>query len=501
MGKAELIQAIEKKKKQNAIKREFHRRRAISKLVDFTTYTKDNYEVNWHHDYMCNKLDKFISGEIKKLMIFVPPQHGKSEIATRRAPAKILGDFPNKKIAICAYNHTVASKFNRDVQRIIDSEEYKSVYPKTNLNGKNIRTTHSWLRNSDEFEIVDHEGSLVSVGVGGALTSRKLDILIVDDIYKDAKEAWSPVTRRNVIDWYNTTAETRLHNDSQTLIVFTRWHEEDLGGYLLKHEPNDWEVVSFPAIKDDNSNVDDPREIGEALWEERHSKTKLLKVKAKDIITFQSLYQQDPKPSEGLLYSRGFKTYGSEKIKEFEELGTPVKSYTDTADKGKDYLCTLIFWEYEKKAYIKDVILTKDDMSVTIPLWAEKHKENKVNLAKIEYNNGGHPFKLYAEDKLRSEFNYHACSIEGFHQSENKEARILSQASWVQDNVLFPENWHIIWSELYNLLHKYMKEAKNENDDPQDTITGVAEMINGNEFRGVINLDDIEDDYPDDYWD
>lgn len=481
MNKQELIKLIKEQEENEVIREEIRIRKARKNLLDFTLYTKKNYIVNWHHKYMADKIDRFIAGDIKKMMMFLPPQHGKTEIGTRRATSKILGENPNTKIAVCAYNHTVAAGFNRDIQRIIMSEEYKNLYPETKLNDSNVRTAGTWLRNSDEFQVVGKQGGLVSVGVGGALTSKQVDILIIDDIYKDAKEAWSPVQRKNVVDWYNTTAETRLHNDSQILIIFTRWHEEDLGGYILKHEPNQWEVVSFPAIKEDDGNLYDPREKGVALWEERHSKEKLLRVKAKDPITFGSLYQQNPQPSEGLLYSKGFKTYDKNKLDELEKLGVPIRSYTDTADKGSDYLCTYIFYEHEKQAYIKDVIYTKDDMSVTIPKWATKHAENRVNYAKIEYNNGGHPFKLYAEDKLRNEIGYTSCSIDGFHQSQNKQSRILSQAHWVQDNVFFPENWHIIWSEIYNELHRYMKEAKNEHDDAEDALTGVAEMINTND--------------------
>ncbi len=480
------MQNLKKEAEKELIRREAKRELARRSLLEFTLQTKDNYEVNWHHKYMCDKLTKFANGEIKRLMIFVPPQHGKTEIATRRLSAFLLGKYPNKKLAVAAYNHTVASSFNRDIQRIIDDSVYRAIFPKTLLNGSNVRTAQSWLRNSDEFEIVNNTGSLVSVGVGGALTSRKIDILIIDDIYKDAKEAWSPVQRKNVQEWYNTTAETRLHNNSQVLIVFTRWHENDLGGYILKNEPDDWEIVSFPAIKENENNINDPRQLGEALWEKRHSKERLLKVKAKDIITFESLYQQNPKPAKGLMYSQGFKTYDNEKLKSLIESGAIIKSYTDTADTGKDFLCTYIFFEENKKAYIKDVIYTKDDMSITASLWAKKHSENKVNYARIEYNNGGHPFKLFSEEKLKKIHNYYKCVIKGFHQSENKEARINSYAVWIQDNVYFPENWHIIWSDLYDHLHRFMKESKNDYDDAEDALTGVAETIlNGNQHSGI----------------
>ena len=275
-------------------------RESKKSILAFSMYTMNGYNPNWHHAEYCKKIDDFISGKIKNLMVFMPPQHGKSEISTRRTPAKILGDYPDKKIGIIAYNHTIASKFNRDVQRIIGTDEYQEIYTETMLNDKNIRTTDNYLKNSDEFEIVGRTGSLVSVGVGGGLTSRKLDIAIMDDLYKDAMDAWSPTVRANVQDWYDTVLRTRLHNNSQQLLVFTRWHEEDLAGYLLRTEPSNWEVVLFEAIKTKHKESD-KREMGQALWPEQHSLESLKAIKKNNPIVFESLYQQNPTPKEGLL--------------------------------------------------------------------------------------------------------------------------------------------------------------------------------------------------------
>ena len=134
-------------------------------LIDFTQWTFSNYEVSNHHKRYANALDKFTRGEIKNLMVFMPPQHGKSELCSRRLPAKLLGDNPELRIALASYNHSFASKFNRDVQRIIDSTEYKKIYPKTRLTAKGVKTEGTWLRNSEEFEVIDHRGSFITVGV------------------------------------------------------------------------------------------------------------------------------------------------------------------------------------------------------------------------------------------------------------------------------------------------------------------------------------------------
>ena len=233
-------------------------RESRTDLLRFTLSTMPTFDPADFHRRYYGVLTKFAHKEIKKLMVFMPPQHGKSEGSTRRLPSFILGERPDTRIAIVSYNAPKARKFNREIQRIIDTPEYQEIFPETHLNSSNVTTVAgSWLRNADECEIVGHLGGFKTVGVGGALTGEPVDVLIMDDIYKDAKTAWSSTVREGVSDWYDTVAETRLHNNSQQLIVFTRWHEDDLAGTLLRQQgeyhptdnPNGWVVVIYQAIK------------------------------------------------------------------------------------------------------------------------------------------------------------------------------------------------------------------------------------------------------------
>lgn len=398
------------------------------------------------------------------------PTHN-SELSTRRTPAFMLGKKPDTKAAIIAYNHTFASKFNRDVQRIIDSEEYKEVFKDTRLSGS-VKDSQGYLRNNHEFEVVGKRGSLISVGVGGGLTGNRVDVGFIDDPFKDAKDAWSPVVRENVWEWYTTVFETRLHNDSQQLITLTRWHEDDLAGRILKKEADLWEVVSFPAIKVNDNNPDDPREVGEALWEERHSKEKLLQAKAKSEITFESLYQQDPKPMKGLLYSR-FATY--EKLPDVKK--GVVKAYIDTADTGKDYLCSIVYLDAGMLKYVIDVVYTQDAMELTEPLVANQLTKFSVNLCKIESNNGGRAFARNV-DRLLKDMGNTKTVVSWFHQSKNKESRIFSESANVQRSVVMPDGWHVKFPEYHHTMTHYSKEAKNEFDDAPDATTGLVEETN-----------------------
>mgnify|MGYP001382839216 CR=1 FL=1 len=268
-------------------------------FADFVLYMHDNYDMQWFHRLIIDKLQAFSEGKIKKLMIFVPPQHGKSELSTRKFPAYLLGQNPNRKIVVASYNATLASRFNRDIQRVIDQQLYHEVFPETLLNESNVVTiSDNYLRNSEIFEPVGYKGFLKTVGRGGALTGTPIDIGIIDDPIKDRAEAMSLVIREGLWSWYQDVFETRLHNDSQQILIQTRWHEDDLAGKLLKRD-SDWDVVILEAIKEHNYEYD-PREKGEVLWDSKHSLERILKIKETSPITFNSLYQQSPKPLDSI---------------------------------------------------------------------------------------------------------------------------------------------------------------------------------------------------------
>jgi predicted phage terminase large subunit-like protein len=475
----------EQKKLTSALLYEYEVRKSRQSLLGFTKATLDNFEIEPFHKQYYTLLDRFAKGNIKRLIITMPPQHGKSEGSTRRLPAYILGLNPNKKIAVASYNTTFASKFNRDIQRIIDTTIYNDIFPETTLNKSNVVTVASnYLRNSLEFEIVNKKGGLKSVGRGGPLTGNKVDVMIMDDLYKDYMEGNSPIIRDTVWDWYTSVVTTRLHNNSQQLIVFTRWHEDDLIGRLeskgkvkeitnidnidqidLKHD--EWLKVNFEAIKESEKTMIDPREKGESLWENMHSLESLTSSRELDIEKFSCLYQGDPQTAEGMLYSK-FKTY-----RELPELKI-IKNYTDTADTGKDRLCSIVYGipvaKTDKHIYVLDVLYTSDPMEVTEPKTINLLNSNEVNEAHIESNNGGRGFARVIEKGVNK------TNIFWFHQSNNKEARIFSNSASVNNKIVFPSDWGLRWSEFYNDVTKYKKLFKaNKFDDAPDTLTGIIE--------------------------
>ena len=449
-------------------------------LLSFTQRTLPTFAPAPFHLAYYEVLTRFAMGEIKKLMITMPPQHGKSEGATRRLPAFVLGQDPDKRIAIVSYNAIKARKFNRELQRIMDDDRYYELFPQTLLAGQASyqeqgRRSRNYARNSDECEIVGYQGSFKTIGVGGSLTGEPVDMLIMDDLYKDASSAWSPVIRQNVADWYDTVASTRLHNDSQQLLVFTRWHMEDLAGRLLEQEgvydpienPQGWLLVSFPAIQNRPPSEQDPRVEGEPLWPERHSLSKLLEIKGRSPTVFESLYQQNPQPSQGLMYEE-FTCY----------TDLPSRSYSvayiDAADSGADYLCALFYKEAEDGNYITDVLYTKDPMEVTETTLTYMLQQHQVERCHIESNNGGNLFVSNLQQRSWDMGN-RLTRFNPFHQNQNKTARIFAASASVQKLIKMPLDWKKRFPKFARDLTGYLRVGTNAHDDAPDALTGTIE--------------------------
>jgi len=470
---------------------------ARSNLFDFTKFTFDKFDPESFHKIYYEVLDLFAKGIILNLIITMPPQHGKSTGSTMYLPAFLFGLNPDLKIAISSYSTPITQRFNRHIQRIIDNPEYKELFKDVNLGADNVVTvTSNPLRNASEFEIVDSKGKirgkLMSVGRGGALTSQSVDIWIGDDLYKDYEEGNSPIVRDGVWNWYTTVPVSR--QPKQKLKVFTRWHEDDSIGRVEKYEKvvlvnsideihkaiethgkDVWIKVNFEAIKNSDKTAFDQREKGESLWEKERPLKNLVKIRALNPEQFQCLYQGDPRSKEGLLYG-DFKTY-----KELPSLRIK-KNYTDTADSGKDYLCSVNYAlpldSNDNNIYVLDLLYTQENMTIAEPLNAKLL--NGINEALFESNNGGR----YFADNVQKNTN---CVINWFHQSKNKESRIFSNNASVTSRIVFPERWSIDYPEFYNDLVGFKKLFKaNKQDGAPDVLTGIIEKEGKEDFVGIV---------------
>jgi hypothetical protein len=410
---------------------EIRKEKARREFKNFVTWTKPDYILNWHHVLLMEYLQKFAKGEIKKLMVFMPPQHGKSELTSRRLPAYILGLNPNAKIAGCSYSADLSKSFNRDVKRIIEDESYFDLFEETTLAGGGDT---GYLKNADIFEIVGYKGFYKSVGVGGSLTGTPVDIGIIDDPVKDVVEANSLTYRARVWDWFNGVFMTRLHNDSQILITQTRWHEDDLSGRILKQkDAHEWTVLNLPGILENGfKHEKDPRNIGQALWPERHSLEKLMKFKEQSPRLFQAMYQQDPRPFEGgLVYPRwnvieesDYKQIGIEPIYglDFGYSTSPaafVEVKLDIANR-KIYLKQLI---YKRGMGIDEL---GNEINRTIQTNRGKIIADSADPILIDHLKGKHRLNVHKADKGKDSISYGISVINEFELIVTKESKDIA---------------------------------------------------------------------------
>ena len=293
--------------RQGAARTLIKRNKARSSLLNFSMYTMDEYQPYWYHELISDMIQRMIFGDLRRLIISLPPRHGKSELISRRLPAYLLGHDPDASIITASYSSDLAGRMNRDVQRIIMDEKYKTIFPETTLNNSNVRTiSGGYLRNSDLFEIVGKKGVYRSAGIGGGITGMGGKWLIVDDPVKNREEADSTTYRNATWNWYTSTFSTRQEADARILIIMTRWHSDDLVGRLLNlaettEGADQWEVVNLPAIATAVPACKFDRRIeGEALWPEKYDIAKLNQMRATiGEYQFSALYQQAPRSGGG----------------------------------------------------------------------------------------------------------------------------------------------------------------------------------------------------------
>jgi predicted phage terminase large subunit-like protein len=266
-------------------------------LLDFICYTYPDYRPNWHHRLLCERLERWADTPGDRLVVSMPPQHGKSQIISRHFPAWLLGREPDAPVMLCSYAASLANRFNRQVQRIVSSPAYAEVFPGTR---PPRRGRDEGQRTSDLVEIANRSGSLRTAGVGGSITGMGFRYGLIDDPVKGRKKAESPTERESTWEWFTGDFYTRRSPGARMLVVATRWHEEDLPGRLLRQgkddpEADQWDELRLPAIAGESVSPGDPRKPGEALWPDRYPLSDLAKVRAQSEYDWWSLYQGEPR--------------------------------------------------------------------------------------------------------------------------------------------------------------------------------------------------------------
>ena len=425
--------------------------------------------------HLCDEIQNFYEDPKQKVLIMnMPPRHGKSRTA-QMAVKWILGKNPVEKVMTGSYNTTLSTTFAKNVRNDIQEVKadknrvvYTDIFP-------NVRIKRGDA-SMDMWSLEGGYNSYLATSPSGTATGFGASILIIDDIIKNAEEAYNENTKAKHWDWFTNTMLSRLEEGGKIIIIMTRWASDDLAGRAIEHFGDKAKVITMKALQDDGTMLCDDVLSYESYQEK-------CRAMGEDIASAN--YQQIPIDLKGCLYSE-LKTYEHIPCNEAgEPLFTQIKNYTDTADTGEDWLASITYGIYNKEAYILDVVFTKAAMEQTEPAVAEMLYRNRVNVADFESNNGGRGFARQVTRLLRDENKSNYTKVVAFHQSKNKEARILSNATWVMEHIYFPINWADKWPDFYKAITRYQREGKNEHDDAPDALTGIAEKLTAPDYKST----------------
>lgn len=396
------------------------------------------YETPPHLELLASKLEAVCRGEIKRLMVAMPPRHGKSNQSSELFPAWYLGHHPKHQVMFTTYGQDLADGFGRKVRNAVGDARHTRAFPESILSEDS--------KSAQRFNTTAG-GVYYAVGAGGAVTGRGADLLLIDDPLKNREEADSRLMRDKLWDWYASTAYTRLMPGGAVVLIQTRWHEDDLAGRLLNGNEK-WEVVNLPAIAEAGDALG--RREGAPLWPARYDEAALARIR--NTIgerEFIALYQQRPAPLEGALFRRDWIERGKS-----PRSGTQVAMGVDLALSTKtsaDYTAIVVMARDEfGKLYVLDAVRERVDFPGAlrlIRLMADKWNPKAIAIEQVAYQ------AVVVQELLRQT----TLPIKGVTPDKDKVTRAQPLAlryeqglvfheqlpSWFEDELLaFPQGLH-----------------------------------------------------------
>lgn len=420
---------------------------------------------------VCEKVQAFSEQNDKRFLIInMPPRHYKSFTAGNFVEWRFGAD-PTRKVMTGSYNETLSTTFARKVRDTIDEDPspgimvYRDIFPKTKVKYGQASASKWSLEGSTQ-------DSYLATSPSGTATGFGATDIVVDDVIKNAEEAYSDLSLDKIWSWFVNTMLSRTEGSEWKVYVFmTRWATGDIAGRIIELFPDEVQVITYKALQED----------GSMLCEDiLNHHDYLLKTKEMNPDIVEANYNQQPIDIKGRLY---------DSFKEYDKLpDAQVKkwNYTDTADKGSDYLCSVDYIYHDNCVYITDVEMTDEDMDVTEPRVAKMLHEDGVDEAVIESNNGGRGFGRNIKRILKDTYQNNKCIITDKNQTSNKEARILTSSAWVKENVYMPYNWKNRFPEFYKQVMAYQKKGKNKHDDAVDVLAGIYENCTDKKVKSII---------------
>ncbi|MGE4497090.1 MAG: phage terminase large subunit [Deferribacterales bacterium] len=352
-------------------------RKARDSLISYCMLSSRDFAPGWHHRLLAGELELLEKGETDRLMVMMPPRHGKSELASVRFPAWFMGRNPKLNVIACSYSAELAESFSRRVREQTASRLFTGVF-----GGRGLK---QGARSAARWELAEG-GRYLAAGAGGSITGQGGHLIIIDDPVKNSEQASSAVYRDKLWDWYRSTLFTRLEQKGRIILVQTRWHEDDLAGRLLAEYPDEWKIIRLPAV----AAEDEPfRKSGEPLWPARYGTEELARIKQSvGSRVWNALYMQEPAPDSGTVLKREwwryYKVLPSEPDCWFQSWDMSFKG-----GEGSDYVVGQVWAVKGSCRYLADMVRERMDFSATLravrslsALWPQagaKYVEDKAN--------------------------------------------------------------------------------------------------------------------------
>lgn len=480
-------------------------------LTSFEKYTKAMFKAQYnrsfivaeHHKKMFEALQNVVDGKCRRLIINIAPRYGKTELVIKSFISWCFALNSKCRFLHLSYSDILVNDNSDTIRSIMQEELYRSLFPQSSLASEKGSAKRWKTKAGGELYAVSTQGQVTGFGAGnvdieidkmdggndvlvfddhvnevlgmiGAQTNVFQGAIVIDDPIKP-EDADSEIVRERINLRFENTIRNRTNSrNTPIIIIMQRLHEHDLCGYLQEIEPDEWTVLSLPAIQ-----IDEDTQEEYALWPLKHTLEELHKMRAINPVVFDTQYMQDPTPKEGLMYADGFRTYVPEQLPTGHAAARKW-NYTDTADTGADHLCSISFIDTPEYVYVTDVLFTEAPMEVTEKKLPDMLTLNQTVESLIESNNGGRGFARNVKKRLRSTLRNFRCNVKTFTQTQNKKTRIFTNSAGVMCDILFPEGWEKKWPKFNQAIMSYRKDnKKKQHDDAPDALTGVYEMHSG----------------------
>lgn len=443
-------------------------------LKDFSFFTRyffkelngKRFSVNSHHQVLFDECTLISRGQNNRTIFNVAPRYGKTEIVVKMFISWSIANNPKSRFIHLSYSDTLALDNSESIKDLIQSDIYQSLFPWVQIK-KDSKAKDKWYT-TEGGGVLARSASGQVTGFGAGQTDFENEIttfggaIIIDDPIKP-DDAESATLREKVNYKFDSTIRNRVNSrDTPIIIIMQRLHQNDLCGYLIDIEPDDWHVVSMPVIKED----------GTALWREKHTIEELRHLERVNEMVFQTQYMQNPIPREGLLFPKDELIYQDFKTVDFSDSIGKL-SYIDIADTGEDNHCVIVGILHNRKIFVDDVLFTKLGTDTNVDLTAEILNRNNPEYVKVESNFGGGMYGQLLQPKLKN-----TISLIPVRAKSNKHARITQLAGFMKMNCIFRSDIEkgSDYDKFMRNIYEYTKNGTAKHDDAPDCLEGLCKM-------------------------